>query len=152
MPHSRRVPFTHMGPADTRVWQAALALGLFPADSYEYDVKLAGAIALVIDGSATEAAMWQTLLKKRVDVVAWRGKVPWIVEVKPVASFAALGQCLGYGFLWEKEKPKLGKPRLSCVCARVDPDLRPCFESFGVSVVELPLETAERLLLRHPKH
>jgi hypothetical protein len=135
-----------MGPQDTKVWQAAVRDNLFPADRYEYDVRLGGATPTGIPLEDTHVMMWATLTKKRIDVVAWRGRVPWILEVKPVASFAALGQCLGYGFMWEKEKPGRVKPRLAVVCAICDRDLLPCFQSFGISVVELRPEVAEVLL------
>lgn len=145
---SRRVPFVHMGPGDTRVWQAALEHGLFPADRFEYDVRFGG---LTPAGPATgdvQAGMWENLIKKRVDVVAWRGKQPWIVEVKPVASFSALGQCLGYGWMAKAERPELRSVRLAVVCAICDRDLKPVFEAYGISVVALPYAVALRLLTR----
>jgi hypothetical protein len=145
---SRRVPFTHMGPADTKVWKAALAANLFPADRYEYDIKLGGLTPTGIPLEDPHVEMWATLTKKRVDVLAWRGKQPWFIEVKPVGSFAALGQCLGYGYLGKKERPELSSVRLAVVCAICDRDLKPCFEAYGVEVIELPLSVAEVLLTR----
>lgn len=119
---------------------------LFSFDRYEYDVKLAGWSAGVIPTDHTHRAMWESLLKKRIDVVAWTGEQPTILEVKPVASFAALGQCLGYGFLWAAEKPGLRKARLGVVCARVDPDLSACFSAYGVRVWQLPPDVGDQLL------
>jgi len=146
LPISRRVPFTHMGPVDTRIWQAALALGLMPAESYEYDVRLGGVAALGIDPEHHLREMWETLLRKRIDVIAWRNGVAWIIEVKPVASFAALGQCLGYGDMWKREKPKGQLVRLACVCAVRDPDLVPTYQRLGVEVVSLPESVALEVL------
>ena len=149
---TRRVPFPHMGPADARVWRAALQAGLMPADRYEYDVRLGGKAAGLVPAEHEHAEMWAELLRKRVDVVAWRGDVPWIVEVKPIASFAALGQCLGYRSLWMAERRPGAAPRAACVCAICDADLEPVFGEFGVSVFVLPPRWADAvgLHLRGP--
>lgn|SRR5262249_22651668 len=146
---SRRVPFTHMGPVDTRIWKAALSLGLMPAQRYEYDVRLAGLNAVQVDPNHELREMWDTLLKKRIDVVAWRDDGPWIVEVKPVASFGALGQCLGYRDMWDREKGNTPAARMACVCAVKDPDLMPTYVRLGVVVVALPDSVAE-MVLRPP--
>jgi len=135
-----------MGPADARVWRAALELNLVSFEKLEYDVRLGGLGAALIPDAHEHKRMWETLLRKRIDVVGWRRGVPWLVEVKPVAGFSALGQCLGYGFLWSKERGATPKPRLMTVCAVSDPDLMPVFALYGVSVVALPSEVAEALL------
>ncbi len=135
-----------MGPVDTRIWQAALKFGLMPADKYEYDVRLGGSGAIGIDPAHELKEMWETLLRKRVDVVAWVRGVPWIVEVKPVASFAALGQCLGYADMWQREKGNTPPVRMACVCAVADPDLGPTFQRLGVDVRALPGVVAEQVL------
>lgn len=119
-----------------------MELGLFLADRYEYDVRLGGAGCEQVPKEHEQYGMWQSLMMKRVDVVAWRAGVPWLIEVKPIAAFAALGQALGYGDLWEREKGPASKPMLAVCCAVCDCDLKPTFERYGVSVVSLPAELA----------
>lgn len=145
-PRARRVQFPHMGPADTRVWRASLELGLARADRFEYDVRLGGALADLVEDGHEHKPMWETLLRKRIDVVAWTGQQPTIIEVKPVGSFAALGQVLGYGQLWEEERPGGLKPGLCVVCGFSDPDLISTYERYGVALVSLPSALAESLL------
>jgi len=142
----RRVPFPHMGPADTRVWQAVLRLGLAKFDRVEYDVRLGGSGSELVAGHEQHKPMWESLLQKRVDVVGFRGKETFVVEVKPVAGHSALGQCIAYRELWVKEKPGAVKPRAMCVCALVDPDLAPIFQAYGVDVVVLPAGLADDVL------
>lgn len=143
---TRRVPFPHMGPADTAVWTAALDLKLMPAGEWQYDVRLGGVGADLVDDEHSHKPMWETLLRKRVDAVGIIQARPWLVEVKPVASFAALGQVLGYCWLWENEKGATPKPVPVVVCAWEDADLRPIFAAYGVRVVSLPRALAEQLL------
>ena len=142
----RRVPFPHMGPMDTRVWQAALKLGLVKFDRVEYDVRLGGAGADLVAQHEDHKTMWETLLRKRVDVVGHRGKDIYVIEVKPVAGHSALGQCISYRDLWSKEKPGAVKPRAMCVCALADPDLAPIYSTYGVDVVVLPPGLADDVL------
>ena len=147
---ARRVPFPHMGPHDTRVWNAALRLGLVKFDRLEYDVRLGGKGADLVDKEHIHRAMWDTLLRKRVDVIGWQGKQVWVVEVKPVASFAALGQCIGYRDLWKRERPGVCEPRAMCVCAIADPDLLKTFERAAVRVVSLPPDVVDDVLGHAP--
>lgn len=140
-----------MGPADSRVWSALLQEGGIKFDSIEYDVRLGGKQADLVDLAHPHFAMWQTLLMKRVDVLGWQGKVPWIIEVKPHGSFAALGQALGYCDLWEREKGTQPKPVPCVACAVLDPDLKPTFERYGVKVLSLLPSLAERVLALTPE-
>lgn len=137
-----------MGPTDAAIWEAALRLGLVEYDRLEYDVRLGGKAAGHVDASHELFPMWETLLRKRVDVVAWLGQSPTLIEVKDVSSFAALGQCLGYRELWKRERHQGASPSAVCVCAVADADLKPVFESYGVSVVALPEAEALRVLAR----
>jgi hypothetical protein len=148
--HSRvfRERFPHMGPADAVVWRVAKERFFKPGTKFDYDHRLGGIGAQLIDATHPHFGMWASLLKKRVDVVAWIGKQPWLIEVKPIGSFAALGQALGYCDLWERENGTKPKPVPCVACALCDPDLIPTFERYGVKVFSLPLAEAEALLGR----
>lgn len=140
-----------MGPDDRRVWQAALKTGKLEYDRFEYDVRLGGRGADQVPDGHDLKVLYLSLLKKRVDVVAWRGKVPTLIEVKGVASFSALGQCLGYSWLWKKEMPTSNDVGMLCVCAAVDPDLRPVFDAYGVKLLVLPSDVGAEILTRVPR-
>lgn len=137
-----------MGPADARVWQAHLDAHTLQPGTLDYDVRLGGVGADLVDREHEQFPMWLTLLKKRVDVAATIDGVPWLIEVKPIAGFSALGQVLGYCDLWEREKGSKPKPVPCVCCALVDPDLVATFERYGVLVYALPRDQAERLLSR----
>jgi hypothetical protein len=137
-----------MAPGDVRVWREALRLGLVKADRFEYDVRLGGAGADLVEREHPHLRMWETLLKKRVDVVAWSGSHATIIEVKPVASFSALGQAVGYRFLWGRERAGRGGFRVAVVCAIVDPDLAPVFRLQQVDLVVLPADLVDQVLTR----
>lgn len=138
----RGKPFPHLSRRDTEVWMRFLPTDWVKGAAAVYDVRLGGLGAAPVDRSHPHFAMWELLSKKRVDVILrWPGVVA-IVEVKPHASFAALGQVLGYGYLWQKDNPKGGKPYLVVACETCDADLRPVFAHFGVQVWELDKKAA----------
>lgn len=148
--------FPHMSVADSIVWRTILDEGLFPAQKYDYDVQLGGAGSPFDDPADQYEQMWSTLMKKRVDVVAWLNNVPFLIEVKPLAGFSALGQLLGYEHLWQEEKgdvPEVGKV---AACINADPDLVRTFERYHVRVVSVPSSIApavweEIALARRPR-
>lgn len=59
--------------------------------------------------------------RKRIDVLAWQGTIPTIVEVKERVVPAALGQILTYRQLFLEENPDAPEPRL-LVIARYGDD------------------------------
>lgn len=145
---ARSARFPHMGPADSRVWQAHLTLQSVPSGRLDYDVRLGGVGAELVDREHEHFPMWLTLLKKRIDVVVHYENAVKLIEVKPIAGFSALGQALGYCDLWEREKGSKPKPVPCVCCAIVDPDLTPTFERYGVLVYALPRDLAEEILSR----
>lgn len=129
-----RSSFPHLASGDDDVWRRFLATTSLHFNSFEYDLRVGGAGASLVPDDDELAPMWQTLLYKRIDVVARELDVWWIIEVKPVANMAALGQVLTYGYLWPRSFPKRQGPRLAVVAGACDPDMAPVFRAFGVSV------------------
>lgn len=124
-----------MSRADTRVWRRFLARGSVSFNRLDYDVSLGGKGAAAVPSSSDYYGMWAQLMKKRVDVVGWVSGQVWIIEVKPVANLAALGQVLAYRFLYNEER----RPRVETlpivVCGSLDADLGPVYDYYGVQVL-----------------
>jgi hypothetical protein len=135
--------FAHMGPADAAVWERYLMSSHPHFVSLEYDVRLGGQTGTVTDAGGDMRDMWEALVKKRVDVIARTTTERWIVEVKPTASMAALGQALSYLWLWENERGDDVPTRAVVVASKVDEDLVPIYSAFGVWVVLAPPRWSE---------
>jgi len=138
----RRYP--HMSSSDCKIWSRALSLGLVCFDRYEYDVCLGGKAAAKVPHEHELKPMWDSLCKKRIDVIGWTGKEATIIEVKPSAGFAALGQILGYAWLWTREHPDVTTARPIIVCDYLDEDLPEFFAHLGISVLQLPASSLSR--------
>lgn len=132
---SARSPFPHMSVADSKVWTAFLAAHAISFESVRYDVAVGGKGVEHVAAAEPGRAMWETLLKKRIDAVVSRADDILTIEVKPLANMAALGQALSYAFLFDEEHRPGVPVRPVVVCFRVDADIEPVFTFFGVVVL-----------------
>jgi hypothetical protein len=76
--------------------------------------------------------------KKRIDILAWRGTTPVIVEVKQRVTPAALGQILTYRFHFREEFPDAPEPDLVVVGRESDPDTLVALQAHGITVYLYP--------------
>jgi hypothetical protein len=72
--------------------------------------------------------------KKRIDVLAWQGNTPTIVEVKERITPAVLGQLLTYRQLLLEEQPNVDAPRLVAIGRYSDPDTLRTLSAQGIDV------------------
>src|SRR2546425_13376474 len=72
--------------------------------------------------------------RKRIDILAWRGTQPVIVEVKDSITPASLGQILTYRHLWLEENPDAAEPALVVIGRHADADTLRALNAAGVTV------------------
>jgi len=76
--------------------------------------------------------------KKRIDILAWRGPQPVIIEVKQNVTPAALGQILTYRHFFLDEHPNAPEPELVVVGRVSDADTIASLNAHGVTVYLYP--------------
>ncbi|HKV99965.1 MAG TPA: hypothetical protein VJN96_09075 [Vicinamibacterales bacterium] len=76
--------------------------------------------------------------QKRIDLLAWRGSQPVIVEAKYLVQPSALGQILGYRQLFLEELPDAPEPDLVVIGRASDPDTLRILQAHGVTVILYP--------------
>lgn len=81
--------------------------------------------------------------KKRIDVLAWKGAQPTIVEVKERVTPAVLGQLLTYRQLFLEENEDAAAPILVAIGRYSDPDTIRSLGAQGVTVFLYEPPTAE---------
>jgi hypothetical protein len=88
------------------------------------------------DPSHLPAIQRQTVLntQKRIDILAWRGSQPVIIEVKQRVTPAALGQILTYRHHFLDENPDAPEPELVVVGRESDADTLVALQAHGVTV------------------
>lgn len=129
--------FTHLSPDDTKVWRQFLLQHPNKFAAFEYDVTLGNGTFLWPEDAGQPPYEWLAIARKRVDVVAQDSDGIAIIEVKPIARMAALGQILSYVWLYRKEKQPTRQVRPWVVCGKVDEDLKPIFAFYRVQVVSV---------------
>ena len=72
--------------------------------------------------------------RKRIDMIAWQGSQPWIIEVKERVSPSVLGQLQTYRQLWLEENPDAPEPRLVAIGRYSDDDTLRVLSAHGVDV------------------
>ena len=103
-------------------------------DRFSFSVKVGqGATAdpSHLDGVQRQVA---EASKKRIDVIAWQGPQPYIIEVKERVTPGALGQVQTYAHLWMEEHPDSARPRLQIIARYADDDTLRVLRSHGVDV------------------
>lgn len=125
----RRYP--HMLPADVRLWERWLDKHGDFFTSVQYDVHVGGDVERLphwSDKFTTEAS-W--LAAKRIDVVGYKPGEIWLIEVKPEAGTAAIGQLVSYLILYRLKFA----PAADLICALVTnylvPDEKVILETLG---------------------
>lgn len=76
--------------------------------------------------------------RKRIDVLAWQGDLPWIIECKYRVNPAALGQLHTYSLLWQQEHPHVRPPKLVAIGRYSDADTLTALDAHGVDVYLYP--------------
>lgn len=76
--------------------------------------------------------------RKRIDILAWQGPAPTIIEVKERVTPAALGQVLTYRQLFLEETPDAPEPRLVIIGRYSDDDTIRSITAHGVDVLLFP--------------
>lgn len=81
--------------------------------------------------------------RKRIDLLAWQGTQPTIVEVKERVTPAVLGQVLTYRQLWMDEHPSSPLPALVVIGRYSDDDTIRSLTAQGVTVLLYELAPTE---------
>ena len=127
--------YPHMLSEDTDVWTRYLAAPVAPIKELWYDVLVGRPFERAVYASAADKRLAAGVGCKRIDVVCRVGGGFWVVEIKPFASYTALGQVLTYTRLFRNEYRPDGEVWSVIVCDVVDLDLLDDFDAAGVAVI-----------------
>ncbi|MBA7520713.1 hypothetical protein ES705_12809 [subsurface metagenome] len=124
--------YPHLLGEDKEVWTRFVVKFPNRFDTVDYDVHVGTGIipAGEVDIKTTE--QWKDLTRKRIDVLGWKGKFAQIIEVKKRVGLPALGQVLGYRFLYQREYPDVFLKQPLILCSRIDKDDSDVLVNFGV--------------------
>jgi hypothetical protein len=73
--------------------------------------------------------------QKRIDLVAWRGTRPVLIEAKSRVDPSCLGQILTYRQLWLEDNPDAPDPELVVIGRTSDDDTIRALQAHGITVL-----------------
>lgn len=114
-------------------------LSRFPNEFEEiwYDVHVGQAMPVPEGSPDYLRSVAAGVSRKRIDVIARRGKVTYIIEVKKHANMESIGQVITYWDLFLKEFEFPGQVRGMIIATTADADIGVTASRQGVGVVSL---------------
>ena len=135
VPASFQGHFPNMAKRDEVVWRRFLAAHAQSYLAFAYDVALGGVVHSLPDADPADVKAWQYKTALKIDVVAIGEKEAWIIEVKPDAHVSAIGACVVYTLVAEREQVFDRPLRAAVVCEYAQPDVQWAAERLGISVI-----------------
>ena len=122
LPYVKRYKYPHMIGEDREIWSRFIDMFPDRFDTADYDFRVGK--GMVTDPSWPEYMKVDAiaLTQKRIDVLAWKGEQPTIIEVKKRVGLSALGQVLGYKVLFMKYFSHFQDPEMLIVCEKISID------------------------------
>ncbi len=129
-----RVHYPHMINDEIEVWERFMDLYPGRFETVDYDFRVGKGVDIQGEPGEHYKRMAKMLSQKRIDVVAWVGDSPTIIEVKRRVGLSALGQVLGYKILFMKDLKRFPEPKLLVVCETISADDHEVLEANKVPV------------------
>ncbi len=134
-PATKLASYPHLFPRDVPIWERFLEK--FSADyvGFDYDTKVGSGIEPPPDATEADLRLIAGVYKKRIDAVGYKASETHIIEVKPSATFSAVGQVLGYASLFRVEFPNLPAVKPVLLTDFETPDIRNFALNAGVTLI-----------------
>jgi hypothetical protein len=128
------IKYPHMLPAESEIWDKFLSQRSPPFIALEYDVHVGDTPEPPPTLPDYLVGMFKSVYSKRIDVVAHDPDVIYVIEVKPRAGLSALGQCIAYKYLYERDYKPVKPVQMRIVCEREEPNIREIAKTQGVYI------------------
>lgn len=129
--------YPHMLAEDTIVWTEFLKQNRTPISGVWYDIHVGGAIQIGDASDIIAQKVASGVSRKRIDVVCKVHGGYWVVEIKPIANMASLGQIITYFRLFVAEYAVQGEVVPIVICFEADQDIISTFEHLEVGLIKV---------------
>ncbi len=134
-PYGKKHKYAHMLGDEAIIWERFIDAHPGYYSTCDYDYRVGEGMILNIEWEDNIKRMATAITQKRIDVLAWVGDIPTIIEVKRRAGLGTLGQLLGYWSLFRKDFPHFVRPKLLLICESIDEDTIAVMEDNNIPVV-----------------
>ena len=126
------IKYPHIAPRDEIIWNKYIDDHPDYFSSVDYDVRVGTGQTIKAKPHAMTAEEWRAHTQKRIDVVGYKDDLIYIVELKPSASFSAIGQAVSYALLYRAEFNPKGKILPTIITDREILDVRNLCNQQGI--------------------
>ena len=133
--YKKQSSYPHMKPCDVEIWNRFIAAYPDAYDSVAYDVPLGDGRPVEVLVTQNLADGWSILTKCKADVVARKGDDVDIIEVKPRATPAAMGQALHYAHLYARDFKEEGLITPTVIAGENLPNAAEVYAAHGVKLI-----------------
>jgi hypothetical protein len=132
--YEKRYWYPHMAAADITIWNQYLEKNPEAFDLVSYDVAIGEGAQFDLSEFAGNVAGLNRLYQRRIDVLARRGGITTVVELKPRASTSAIGQVVGYHSILQRDNPELQLSRPLIITDQLLPEMQFLADAAGVDI------------------
>lgn len=126
--------YPHMAEADAIIWKRFISAYPNAFERVAYDVAVgAGAEFDTTVNPATGGNVGR-LYQRRIDVVAQKDGNTYLIELKPRASTAAIGQVVGYKKLFDRDFAELAPVKMLIITDSLLPEMEFLAKDAGVEM------------------
>lgn len=133
--YKKLAKYPHMKPADVATWERFIRANRDVFERVDYDFPVGEGADFLPTGDDTPDGRQNRLYQRKIDVVGYVGNAVTLIEVKPNADMAALGQIVTYGELYAKMKDALPEPTLMVVSDKIVNEMKDIYKTKGITVV-----------------
>ena len=134
-PYELRSWYPHMKPNDKEIWDRFIVNNPSAYDYCQYDVLVGSDPAFDTTVTPETGGDAWKLYQKKIDVVGFKGERIDLIELKPRAGAAAIGQVLMYRKLYKKDYSPPTQPKCIIITDDVKTDTLEFAKEQGVSII-----------------
>lgn len=135
LPYGKRYTYPHMSVADTLIWERFIEKYPKIYKTVQYDFHIGDGPPfnpLMDDGEDLNQDM---LYRLRIDAIGHEDGIIDIIEIKPKASPATIGQVKSYRTLYQRDEEPQATVRAVIVTDKIQPNMEYLCKKEGVQLV-----------------
>ncbi len=131
----KRYWYPHMKPLDIAIWERFIDQNPGMYETCQYDVEVGDIPPFITESPEEEVRKQGNLYQLKIDVIGYRQSGSDIIELKPAAGPATIGQVQSYKALYERDYAPSVKPGLVIVTDSERANMRFLCEQAGVKLI-----------------
>ena len=116
--------YPHLAKNEVQIWDRFIKQNPEWAERADYDVPCGEHDILPADTPQHTKEDWDYLRSWKIDVVAYKGRIPFIIEVRPRANLGAIGEIVSKATMFMEEHPEFSEVEPIIITDQERPNMR----------------------------